>query len=153
MDSQHVKGATRVDAQVETLRNKVSVPCAASWAWSLRHGNELYRMVEKNHHSGSYWIWHVHYIDFNQPSGLASNFHLWNQDPTVFEGTIRFNIDPFDEFPDARLWEAVQSVQLMPYIRTLAVTWPLVALSDGMSWEGTYRTSKYSKCIKMYQNV
>lgn len=41
------------------------------------------------------------------------------QDPTVFEGTIRFNIDPFDEFPDARLWEAVQSVQLMPYIRTL----------------------------------
>lgn len=47
MDSQHVKGATRVDAQVETLRNKVSVPCAASWAWSLRHGNELYRMVEK----------------------------------------------------------------------------------------------------------
>jgi ABC-type multidrug transport system fused ATPase/permease subunit len=42
-----------------------------------------------------------------------------SQDPTVFEGTIRFNIDPFDEFPDARLWEAVQSVQLMPYIRTL----------------------------------
>lgn len=90
-------------------------------------------------------------LNFNQPSGLASNFHLWNQDPTVFEGTIRFNIDPFDEFPDARLWEAVQSVQLMPYIRTLAVTWPLVALSDGMSWEGTHRTSKYSKCIKMYK--
>lgn len=45
------------------------------------------------------------------------------QDPTVFEGTIRFNIDPFDEFPDARLWEAVQSVQLMPYIRTLPDAW------------------------------
>ena len=44
---------------------------------------------------------------------------IFRQDPTVFEGTIRFNIDPFDEFPDARLWEAVQSVQLMPYIRTL----------------------------------
>ena len=28
------------------------------------------------------------------------------QDPTVFEGTIRFNLDPFDEFPDARIWEA-----------------------------------------------
>eukprot|EP00438_Fugacium_kawagutii_P029933 Skav232679 [mRNA] locus=scaffold698:359075:359879:+ [translate_table: standard] len=42
-----------------------------------------------------------------------------HQDPTVFEGTLRFNIDPFGEFPDARLWEAVQSVQLMPYIRTL----------------------------------
>jgi len=51
---------------------------------------------------------------------LRSIVGLVPQDPTVFEGTIRFNIDPFDEFPDARLWEAVQSVQLMPYIRTLA---------------------------------
>lgn len=41
------------------------------------------------------------------------------QDPTVFEGTIRFNLDPFDEFPDARIWEAVHSVQLMQFIRTL----------------------------------
>ncbi len=71
--------------------------------------------------SGSYRIdMSIQYQPIKQ---LASNFHLWNQDPTVFEGTIRFNIDPFDEFPDARLWEAVQSVQLMPYIRTLAVTW------------------------------
>lgn len=42
-----------------------------------------------------------------------------HQDPTIFEGTLRFNIDPFGEFPDARVWEAVQAVQLMPYIRTL----------------------------------
>jgi len=41
------------------------------------------------------------------------------QDPTIFEGTIRFNLDPFDEFPDARIWEAVHSVQLMQFIRTL----------------------------------
>ena len=39
----------------------------------------------------------------------------------------------------------------MPYTRTLAVTWPLVALSDGMSWEGTHRTSRCSKYIKMYK--
>ncbi|CAK9013622.1 unnamed protein product [Durusdinium trenchii] len=52
-------------------------------------------------------------------NAVRSMVGLVPQDPTVFEGTIRFNIDPFDEFPDARLWEAVQSVQLMPYIRTL----------------------------------
>ncbi|CAJ1399618.1 unnamed protein product [Effrenium voratum] len=50
---------------------------------------------------------------------LRSIVGLVPQDPTVFEGTIRFNIDPFGEIPDARIWEAVQSVQLMPYIRTL----------------------------------
>jgi len=41
------------------------------------------------------------------------------QDPTVFEGNIRFNLDPFGEYPDAKIWEAVQCVQLMPFIRML----------------------------------
>lgn len=53
-------------------------------------------------------------------AALRNIVGLVPQDPTIFEGSIRFNIDPFEEFPDARLWEAVQSVQLMPYIRTLA---------------------------------
>eukprot|EP00439_Symbiodinium_sp_Y106_P041112 s522_g5.t1 len=58
-------------------------------------------------------------------------------DPTIFEGTIRFNLDPFDEFPDARIWEAVHSVQLMQFIRTLPDAWPATgesrtALIDGL---------------------
>lgn len=41
------------------------------------------------------------------------------QDPTIFEGSWRFNVDPFGEFPDARIWEALQHVQLMPFLRSL----------------------------------
>jgi len=52
-------------------------------------------------------------------SCLRSIVGLVPQDPTVFEGSWRFNIDPFGEFPDARIWEALQCVQLMPYLRTL----------------------------------
>eukprot|EP00933_Yihiella_yeosuensis_P019016 TRINITY_DN1546_c0_g1_i2.p1 TRINITY_DN1546_c0_g1~~TRINITY_DN1546_c0_g1_i2.p1 ORF type:complete len:1631 (+),score=308.62 TRINITY_DN1546_c0_g1_i2:121-5013(+) len=52
-------------------------------------------------------------------STLRSMVGLVPQDPTVFEGTWRFNIDPFGEFPDGRIWEALQCVQLMPFMRSL----------------------------------
>jgi len=50
---------------------------------------------------------------------LRTMVGLVPQDPTVFQGTWRYNIDPFGEFPDGRIWEALHSVQLLPYIRTL----------------------------------
>ncbi|CAE8649437.1 unnamed protein product, partial [Polarella glacialis] len=50
---------------------------------------------------------------------LRSMVGLVPQDPTVFEGSWRFNIDPFGEFPDGRIWEALQCVQLMPFLRSL----------------------------------
>jgi len=40
------------------------------------------------------------------------------QDPTIFEGTIRTNMDPFNEFPDARIWECLRSMQLMSWMRS-----------------------------------
>jgi len=52
-------------------------------------------------------------------AALRNMVGLVPQDPTVFEGSWRFNVDPFGEFPDARIWEALQAVQLMPYLRSL----------------------------------
>ncbi|KAG5176755.1 hypothetical protein JKP88DRAFT_265312 [Tribonema minus] len=34
------------------------------------------------------------------------------QDPHLFSGTLRFNLDPFKRFSDAEIWEALRSVQL-----------------------------------------
>jgi len=42
------------------------------------------------------------------------------QDPTVFEGTWRYNIDPFGEFTDISILEALRAVQLLPVVRALA---------------------------------
>jgi len=50
---------------------------------------------------------------------LRSIVGLVPQDPTVFEGTWRYNIDPFSEFPDASIWEALRCVELMPVVRAL----------------------------------
>jgi len=53
-------------------------------------------------------------------TSLRSIVGLVPQDPTIFEGTIRSNIDPFQEFPDARIWECLRSMQLLPWVRAQA---------------------------------
>ncbi|XP_049801233.1 probable multidrug resistance-associated protein lethal(2)03659 isoform X2 [Schistocerca nitens] len=34
------------------------------------------------------------------------------QEPVLFSGSLRKNLDPFDEFPDAELWQALEAVEL-----------------------------------------
>jgi ABC-type multidrug transport system fused ATPase/permease subunit len=34
------------------------------------------------------------------------------QDPVLFSGTLRFNLDPFDQYTDAELWEALHKASL-----------------------------------------
>ena len=34
------------------------------------------------------------------------------QDPVLFSGTVRSNLDPFDRYADADLWEALRLVNL-----------------------------------------
>src|SRR5699024_3170800 len=37
-------------------------------------------------------------------------------DPVVFSGTVRYNLDPFNEYPDSDLWAALEEVQLKAQI-------------------------------------
>ncbi|KAJ2158497.1 hypothetical protein GGF46_003735 [Coemansia sp. RSA 552] len=43
---------------------------------------------------------------------LRRNFTIIPQDPVLFNGTIRFNLDPFSEYPDALLWDALERSHL-----------------------------------------
>ncbi|KAJ2662234.1 hypothetical protein IWW48_001974 [Coemansia sp. RSA 1200] len=44
---------------------------------------------------------------------LRRNVTIIPQDPVLFNGTIRFNLDPFDEHPDELLWEALRRTHLV----------------------------------------
>jgi len=53
---------------------------------------------------------------------LRSMIGLVPQDPTIFDGTWRYNMDPFEEFPDGRIWEALRLCRLLSYVCALPST-------------------------------
>ncbi|CAG8842121.1 5670_t:CDS:2, partial [Racocetra persica] len=44
---------------------------------------------------------------------LRSNITIIPQDPVLFNGTIRSNLDPFNEYSDLKLWNTLRRVQLI----------------------------------------
>uniref|UniRef100_A0AAY4D3G0 ATP-binding cassette, sub-family C (CFTR/MRP), member 8 n=1 Tax=Denticeps clupeoides TaxID=299321 RepID=A0AAY4D3G0_9TELE len=50
---------------------------------------------------------------------LRSRLSIILQDPILFSGTIRFNLDPEMKATDSMLWEALEIAQLKPVVKTL----------------------------------
>ncbi|KAG0012631.1 hypothetical protein BGZ80_011617 [Entomortierella chlamydospora] len=80
--------------------------------------------VEIEEEGGSIWIDGVD-ISTVGLSRLREHLAIIPQDPTLFAGTIRENLDPFDELQDADLWEALERAHLKEHI---------VSLSGGLSF-------------------
>ncbi|XP_034254797.1 multidrug resistance-associated protein 4-like isoform X2 [Thrips palmi] len=43
---------------------------------------------------------------------LRSSISIIPQDPVLFSGTMRYNLDPFNEYKDEKLWQALDEVEL-----------------------------------------
>ncbi|CAL4094228.1 unnamed protein product, partial [Meganyctiphanes norvegica] len=51
---------------------------------------------------------------------VRGNISIIPQDPTLFTGTMRRNLDPFNQFTDGQLWNALEEVQLKEAVSDLS---------------------------------
>ena len=50
---------------------------------------------------------------------LRSKLSIIPQDSTIFSGTVRSNLDPFNQHTDDALWRSLERVSLVDTVRTL----------------------------------
>eukprot|EP00286_Rhodomonas_abbreviata_P021780 CAMPEP_0181302452 /NCGR_PEP_ID=MMETSP1101-20121128/8008_1 /TAXON_ID=46948 /ORGANISM="Rhodomonas abbreviata, Strain Caron Lab Isolate" /LENGTH=612 /DNA_ID=CAMNT_0023407911 /DNA_START=12 /DNA_END=1850 /DNA_ORIENTATION=- len=50
---------------------------------------------------------------------LRGGLAIVPQEPMLFQGSVIYNLDPFGEFTEDQVWEALRKVQLDAYMRTL----------------------------------
>lgn len=94
----HVKGGERIGVVGRTGAGKSSIM------------STLFRLIELS--SGSITVDGVDISKIGL-ADLRSRMAIIPQDPTLFKGTIRSNLDPFNTYDDLVLWSALRSADLI----------------------------------------
>lgn len=65
---------------------------------------------------------------------LRSRLSIIPQDPTMFEGTVRSNLDPLEEYTDEQIWEALDKCQLGDEVRNKEGKLDSTVNENGENW-------------------
>ncbi|KAL0707983.1 hypothetical protein Bca4012_074409 [Brassica carinata] len=65
---------------------------------------------------------------------LRSRLSIIPQDPTMFEGTVRSNLDPLEEHTDDQIWEALDKCQLGDEVRKKELKLDSPVSENGQNW-------------------
>ncbi|XP_048543326.1 ABC transporter C family member 10-like [Triticum urartu] len=65
---------------------------------------------------------------------LRSRLGIIPQDPTLFQGTIRYNLDPLGQFLDEQIWEVLDKCQLLEAVREKEHGLDSHVVQDGSNW-------------------
>lgn len=65
---------------------------------------------------------------------LRSRFGIIPQDPTLFNGTVRYNLDPLSQHTDQEIWEVLGKCQLRETVQEKEVGLDSLVVEDGLNW-------------------
>ncbi|KAH9625391.1 hypothetical protein KSS87_011462, partial [Heliosperma pusillum] len=65
---------------------------------------------------------------------LRSRLGIIPQDPTLFNGTVRFNLDPLCQHTDEEIWEVLGKCQLKESVQEKSQGLDSIVLEDGSNW-------------------
>ncbi|XP_058779036.1 ABC transporter C family member 10-like [Vicia villosa] len=65
---------------------------------------------------------------------LRSRFGIIPQDPTLFNGTVRFNLDPLSQHNDQEIWEVLGKCQLREVVQKKEEGLNSSVVEDGSNW-------------------
>ncbi|XP_044431466.1 ABC transporter C family member 10 [Triticum aestivum] len=65
---------------------------------------------------------------------LRSRLGIIPQDPTLFQGTIRYNLDPLGQFSDQQIWEVLHKCQLLEAVQDKEQGLDSHVVEDGSNW-------------------